>query len=170
MRRIFVAPCLLLLLACAPAVAESPAAGPVTVVFVAPEKFTDAWYGPGRSHRGDNRVLDQLRRFLERRAPRYLAPGQQLQLRFTDIDLAGDFEPGADPDLFEVRIVRGVYPPRLRFDYELRDAGGALLRGGPVDLRDLGFDAASTGNPSDPLRYEKRMLLKWLAAELGPAR
>jgi hypothetical protein len=162
-------PALLLLLAAPFAGAAEPAAdGPVTVEFVAPEKFTDARYD-GRSRRdaSNNPVLGDFRRYLEKEAPRHLAPGQRLAIRFTDIDLAGDIEPTTHPELLDVRIVKSIHPPRLRFAWTLHAADGSLLRQGEEQLRDLGFnmDSALLGN--DRLRYEQRMLRRWLGKTFG---
>ena len=38
--------------------------------------------------------------------------GDKLTITFTDIDLAGDFEPWRGPQWDEVRIVKAIYPPR----------------------------------------------------------
>lgn len=162
---------LLFALAALLAATRAAAAPPVEVEFLHPEKFTDAVYGRERPRRAeDNSVLGQLRGYLEKQAPRHLGPGQQLRIRFTDIDLAGDREPLLDPDLHDVRIVRSIYPPRLAFDFQLRSADGLVLREASVDLRDLAFDLNPPMNGNDPLRFEKRMLKTWLRQTFEPAR
>ena len=144
-----------------------PAEGPVQVSFVAPEKFRDARFD-GRGRRdAENPVLDDFARFLAKEGPRHLAPGQTLAIRFTDIDLAGDIEPTTHPDLRDIRIIKSVYPPRLAFDWELRDASGELVRHGQESLRDLGFNLDSAALGNDRLRYEKRLLRRWLGREFG---
>lgn len=139
---------------------------PVTVEFVNPESFTDIkdrrFASP--THRNPN--LHGLRQHLQRRAS-MLGPGQTLQVRFTDIDLAGDIEPGTDLLMNEVRRVTGQYPPRLKFQYLLRDSQGQTLKSGDADLRDLGFQVSPSGSSSDPLRHEKRLLDQWLRELLG---
>lgn len=156
-----------LMLACAAHVwAEAPAAN-VRVEFVQPEKFTDVNERLTRTAPEKNHHLYTLRTHVEKRATRYLHEGQQLEIRFTDIDLAGDHLPQVDPALSDVRVVTRLYPPRLKFSYSLRDASGTLLKSGDADLRDLAFDT-QTGTPyTDALRYEKRMLDKWMRKELG---
>lgn len=69
-----------------------------------------------------------MRAHLERRAPRYLPPHTRLLIRFTDIKLAGEYEPWRRPGLNDVRIVRDIYPPRLDLDCQLSDEHGATLR------------------------------------------
>ena len=108
-----------------------------------------------------------MRKHTEKRAARYVQDGQTLLIEFTDIDLAGDHLPNIDPSLYDVRTVTGLYPPRIKLNYSLRNAAGTVLKSGQADLRDLGFDASSPGRSSDALRYEKRMLDKWLRKEFA---
>ncbi len=143
------------------------AEGPVSVEFVAPEKFTDVNIRHARSAPEDNPNLQGLRKHTEKRAARYVQDGQTLLIEFTDIDLAGDHLPNIDPSLYDVRTVTGLYPPRIKLNYSLRNAAGTVLKSGQADLRDLGFDASSPGRSSDALRYEKRMLDKWLRKEFA---
>ncbi len=146
----------------------APAAdnGPVTVVFVQPETFTDVRDRQFASPPDRNPNLSGLQRYLETRGKRYLAGGQHLKIEFTDIDLAGDHRAQTNFELADVRLVTSLYPPRLEFNYSLTDASGATLKSGTVKLRDLAFDSSSTGTASGPLRYEQRMLDKWLRQEI----
>ncbi len=142
--------------------------GPVSVEFVNPEKFTDIKEGMLRTHVDNNAHLNGLRKYLEREAASYLQPGQSLQIAVTDIDLAGDITPHSNAALLDIRTVSNVYPPRMDLNYTLADASGAVVRTGAARLKDLGFDIGSGGGRvSDPLRYEKRMLDKWLRREFG---
>ena len=134
----------------------------VTVVYVEPQQFADVQ--DSRSHvinPDRNTHLRSLRKWLQKQGPRWLGEGQQLQIEFTDIDLAGDYEPIVHPSLDDVRIIKSIYPPRLQFRYRLTDASGQVLSEGEENLRDLGFDVHAITRNSDPLRYEKRMLERW---------
>lgn len=141
--------------------------GAVTVEFVQPEKFTDINEQLTRSAPEKNAHLHNLRKYTETRAARYLTGGQTLEIRYTDIDLAGDHHPQVDPSMSDVRVVTSLYPPRLKFTWALHDAGGGVLKSGTEDLRDLGFETGSSANFGDALRYEKRMLDKWMRATIG---
>lgn len=149
------------------ACAQEQPAGPVMVEFIHPDKFSDIQEGFLRTSVGDNAHLAALRRHLERKAATYLAPGQTLRIEVTDIDLAGDYAPPGHPALLDIRTVSNLYPPRMNLNYELRDGSGAVVRTGEAKLKDLGFDIGSAGAVSDPLRYDKRMLDKWLRREFG---
>lgn len=164
-----VLPLLIALFSAMPVSAQSPAPRPVEVEFVAPEGYTDARLDLSRRRQGaDEVVIDGLRKHLERQGPRFLQAGQQLRIRVLDIDLAGDREPTANFDLHDVRIVRDVYPPRIRLQFDFTDSDG-IGRGGEVKLVDPGFNMGSPNPSSDRLRYEKRMLTQWLRREFPPA-
>lgn len=143
------------------------ATGPVTVEFVNAEKFTDVNERWLPSAPEKNAHLAALRRHVEKKAAKYLAAGQTLRVEFTDIDLAGDHKAQTNPQLHDVRMVSGLYPPRMSLRFVLRDASGQELQAGEAKLSDIGFDSHSAGLSSDPLRYEKRMLDKWLRQQFG---
>jgi hypothetical protein len=152
--------------AAAPAAPAAP--GPVTVVFEHPEKFTDVRenWGDNENEQGSDHYLPLLREHLEKNAARRLAPGQQLAITFTDIDLAGDFEPWRGLQFDQIRVVKEIYIPRLTFSYKVTDASGTVVKSGDCKLLDMGFQMRITpGFRDDPLRYEKAMLDDWLSQE-----
>jgi hypothetical protein len=141
-----------------------PNDGRVTVTFDQPDKFTDV---KSASNMGtDQGYLDALQRHIERNARRYLADGQRLTVRFTDIDMAGDIQPGRQR-LGDVRVIRSVYPPRLKFSYAVTDAAGQIVSQGDENLSDPSFQShtRSTTN-GDPLFFEKALFNDWMAAKL----
>lgn len=152
-------------LALALAATTAAAAGTVSVRYDHPENFTETRevraFAPMRA---DSGYLDTLKRYIERQAARELAPGQTLDIVVTDIDRAGSYLPSMGA-LNPVRIVRDVYPPRLKMHFRLLDSQGRVIREGERKLTDLGFMYDSPGGLSntDPLRYEKRMVDRWLA-------
>jgi hypothetical protein len=89
-----------------------------------------------------------------------------LEVTFTAVDLAGEFEPWRGPQWGDVRIVRDLYPPRLGLEFRLVDAAGRVVRTGQRALSDLAFLMKLTGGfRDDPLRHEKALLDDWLRAE-----
>ena len=156
----------LLMLGLSHAYAEPPA-GAVSVEFVQHETFSDA--GNDGFEGFSPATLAAIKKYVERTAPRYLQPGQQLSIRITDIDLAGSIEPwrGAGRD---VRIVRDVYPPRINLSFEWRDAEGHVLAQGEKQLRNLAFQSTTLSRDSDALRYEKALINDWLATEFSPSK
>jgi hypothetical protein len=142
-----------------------------TVVFEHPEKYMDL-KDDGMdtdNENGQKHYLPQFKEHIEKEAGRLLAPGQKLAITFTDIDLAGDYEPWRSPQMMDVRIVKSVYPPRLTFTFRLTDENGRVLSEGERKLVDLGFQMRITRSfNNDLLRYEKDMLTDWLRDELKP--
>lgn len=132
------------------------------VIFEQPDKFTDVKDGDFGTEKGRDAILDQLREFMVERAEKILPVGQKLVVTFTDIDLAGEYEPWRGPQFSDVRIVKSIYPPRFNFSYKLTDAAGKVVKEGKEQLRDLAFDMRLTMDRQDPLRYEKDILKDWL--------
>jgi hypothetical protein len=134
------------------------AAPRISVVFVEPEKFTDAGYSEGE--RGAPAILEPLQRFIVETAARYLP-------KITDIDLAGDFEPLRGPQAHLVRIIKGLYPPRIVLEFRLADAADRTVKGGKRNLTDIDYQLRTAYPHDDYLRYEKELLRDWLRDELG---
>jgi hypothetical protein len=83
-------------------------------------------------------------------------------MTFTDIDLAGEYEPWRGGQWSDVRIIKDIYSPRFVFSYKLTDAAGAVLKEDKVDLRDLTFMMRVTISRNEPLRFEKDILADWI--------
>lgn len=137
----------------------------VAVRYDHPENFTESrevrTFAPARS---DMDYLDTLRRYIERRAALALQPGQTLELVITDLDRAGSYLPAIGSP-YPVRIVESAYPPRIEFTFRLLDDHGQVIREGQRKLTDLSFlyDGTAGMANTDPLRYEKRLIDRWLA-------
>ena len=95
------------------------------------------------------------------------AEGCKLTVTFTDIDLAGEFEPWRGPQFDEVRIVKDIYPPGFKFAYTLTDANGKVLKEGTENIRDMNFQMRLLIDTNDTLRYEKDILTDWMRMTLG---
>ncbi|HUR59839.1 MAG TPA: DUF3016 domain-containing protein [Opitutaceae bacterium] len=136
------------------------------VLFLEPEKFTDVKDSYMSDDVNRTTYLDQLRDHLIEQARSYVPMGAKLAVTFTDIDLAGDFEPWRGPRFDDIRIVKDIYPPRLKFSFRLIDAEGNVVKQGDRDMRDMAFQMKITmGTNSDTLRYEKGMLDDWMRSE-----
>jgi hypothetical protein len=165
---------LLSVAALAPALAASAAetrvVGRAEVVFFEPEKFTDV----RDSYMGDSTrttYLDQIRDYVLEQAKYYVPEGHKLTVTFTDIDMAGDFEPWHGPRWTDVRIVKDIYPPRINLTFRLEDAAGRVVKEGKRELRDLGFLMKITMTfRDDPVRHEKGLLADWIQAEFPRVR
>lgn len=138
--------------------------------FVQPERFTDVRDGYTASDLGRQAVLDQIRDYLASRAVAYVGEGQKLTVTFTDIDLAGDFEPWRGSQGMDVRIVKDIYPPKMDLGFKLTGADGVVIKEGKRQLRDLMFMSKLSLNRSDTLRYEKALLDDWLKSDFSRAK
>ena len=136
------------------------------VVFDHPEKFTDVKDAFMPSDKGSAAILASLRAYLTQEAQYFVPEGCKLTLTFTDIDLAGDFEPWRGPQFEDVRIVKPIYPPHFKFRFTLADGSGRVVREGEEDLLDQAFDLRMTLDRQDPLRYEKEILKDWMRRQL----
>jgi hypothetical protein len=136
------------------------------VTFDHPENFTDVKDRAIPTDKGRDNILSNIRTFVVDHADRTLPEGYSLKMTFTDIDLAGDFEPQRGAQWDDVRIVKSIYPPAFKFTYSVMDASGRVVKQGSENIRDMTFDNRITFDRSDPLHYEKDMLDDWIRSNL----
>lgn len=137
----------------------------INVQFIEPDKFTDIRdsYTSTTDHQRDW-VLSEVRKFLQKRGETALRPDLTLTVRITDIDLAGDFEPWRFRFNDDIRIVKDLYPTRIKLEFQLMDSAGNVVAEGERKLTDFGH--ITTFSPSsDTLRFEKEVLRDWLNRE-----
>jgi hypothetical protein len=155
------------MVACSLYATDSKAASTRVVVdFDHPENFTDVKDAAFPTDKGRDNILSNIRAYIVERADRLLPEGYSLRMTFTDIDLAGDFEPGRGPRWDDVRIVKSIYPPAFKFAYSVMDPSGKIVKQGTENIRDLTFDNRITFDRSDSLHYEKDVLDDWMRPNL----
>jgi len=141
------------------------ASADVTVTFVKPENFTDT--GRFESIRTEDDNLKLIADALRERGAKVLAPGQDLKIEVTDVDLAGEVRP-VGPRMEMIRIVKPVYRPALDLRYTITEHGREV-RHGEGHLSDINFmDRYNRYFDSEPMRYEKQMMDDWFAKEFVP--
>jgi hypothetical protein len=155
-----------ILAGCAAAAPADKAVSRVSVSFVEPEKFTDA--RRAELAPASDGVLRELEKFLVDAGARYVPDTMKLNIRVTDIDLAGDFELFRGPQADQVRISKGLYPPRIVLEFEVTDDAATVVKSGKRELTDINYQLRSVYPREDYLRYEKDILRDWLRADLGP--
>lgn len=143
------------------------AGGQIEVAFASPEKFTDVRDAYTPSEVGRQAILDQIRDYMMKVGQNYVPAGQSLNVTFTDIDLAGDYEPWRGGPNMDIRVIKDVYPPRIDLTFKLTGADGAVVKEGKRQLRNLAFMADYAINPRDTLRYEKRLLEDWFKNDIA---
>ena len=134
------------------------AAATVKVTFPDPPRFTDA----GASPRDVANTTRGLSAHLSSLGQRLLADGDVLTIEILDIDLAGRLETTPQG---RVRVTTGRSDwPRITLRFKLE---GASPLAGEEQIRDMNFQRRGGGiSPSDPLRFERRMLNEWFQARL----
>lgn len=145
---------------------DAKAATRTDVIFDHPENFTDVKDSAVPTDKGRDSILSNIRSFIVDEADRVLPEGYSLRITFTDIDLAGEYEPWRGPQWDDVRIVKSIYPPAFKFTYSVMDPSGRVAKEGSENIRDMTFDTRITLDRSDPLRYEKDFLDDWMHANL----
>jgi hypothetical protein len=141
----------------------------IRIDFMQPQRFTD-FRIQNRSEMESTRIFstDIIRNLSPVVARRF--PGATLSLRFTDIDLAGRYEPWRGPQFDNVRFINDYTGPlKLSFDYQLIGPKRELVASGSKTLVDNDFQRrfatyAATGSATSSLFYEKAELRAWFEA------
>jgi len=144
-----------------------PDAGPVAVHWADPARFSELRYSLNRYEAARGDWVEQLAEYIRARGEQQLPPGQRLDVEILDVERAGEYEYpyGGAAD---IRVLRDVYPPRMRLHVVRTDADGRLLDEGERHLSDLAYLVGPQPlSSTDPLRYEKRMIDRWLRRELA---
>jgi hypothetical protein len=135
----------------------------VSVTFIEPDKFTDA--RRAELEPTSTGVLDELQKFIVTTGARYVPENMKLNIRVTNVDLAGDFELFRGPQADQVRITKGLYPPHIVLVFAVVDSAEKVIKSGKRDLTDIDYQLRSVYPREDYLRYEKDILRDWLRAE-----
>ncbi|ACB76477.1 DUF3016 domain-containing protein [Opitutus terrae] len=147
---------------------NQPAADPdsVQVEFKDMDRFTDFSDEPwGNAIRPEDAAA-QFREAVVDEARRHLREGQRLKVVFTDVDLAGDHLPSIRVGATSVRVVKELYPPRIKLTFTLTDANGTVLKQGERNLIDRDFLMRADISIDRSLRYDLHLLRDWLRSEL----
>ncbi len=142
----------------------------VQVTFADPDKFSDVRDAYMPSEQGQSAYLEIVRQHVEKSAGKYVTEGQKLEVTFTNIDMAGEFEPWGGSDRQDVRIVKDIYPPRADLSFKLTDAEGAVIKEGTRELRDLNFMMNLSLRRDEQLHFLKELLNDWIEKDLRPAK
>lgn len=143
-----------------------PVDGHVDVRWTDPAQFSDIRHSGNRWQASRGNWVVQLAEHLRESAAKRLPAGQTLEVEITDIRRAGMYEPWQGIRLQDVRILRDHYPPRMELRFRLLGEDGSVLAQGERALVDAGFLMRSSSfGDSDPLRYEKAMVDRWLREE-----
>lgn len=171
LRSLLVASAFALANAAGAADAKPDADARVQIDWTKPDTFSESktYAGTGLGRQDPDEWLGDLARHLRYRAERILPQDDRLHVTFTNVQLAGTYEPWRGPRWDDVRVIKNIYPPRIDLKFTLTDASGAVVKEGERKLRDPAFMQRGILNSTDPLRFEKRMLDDWLRSEFPDA-
>jgi hypothetical protein len=160
------------LAAVSPALAQEAAAtnSKVLVELDNPLKFTDVRDAYLPSDKGQIANAEMVRDYIVQKASEYVPDSYKLDVKITNIDMAGDFEPWGKADADDVRIIKDIYPPRIDLSFKLVDSAGNVVKEGTRELRDLNFLMKIDIRRSDPLRHEKALIDDWIKKDFKPAK
>ncbi|MDQ8205620.1 DUF3016 domain-containing protein [Pelagicoccus sp. SDUM812003] len=138
-------------------------AGTSAIEWEKPDSYTDIGSDYGATDQFDL-FKKEIESYVERVAETELPDGAILEMKVSNVDLAGQIEPwGLNQD---VRIVRDIYPPKMRFTYTLRK-DGKVVSEGKENLSDLDFtyNIGRRFFDQDQFFYEKEMIGEWIRSE-----
>lgn len=144
-----------------------PDQGPVSVRWQDPAQFSELRGSGNRNEARRGNWVVQLATHLRKRAEKRLRAGERLDVEILDIRRAGNYEPWRGFEFDRTRFIREIYPPRIELSFTHIDANGTVVAKGERKLSDSAFmgSGGTVGN-SDPLRYEKSLIDRWLLREL----
>jgi ABC-type transport system substrate-binding protein len=111
----------------------------------------------------------EMTKTIEKVAEKELPPDSTLSITFTQVDLAGAYEPWHGPDFNDIRIYKNIYPPRLEFTYQLVADDGQILKEGKATLTDNNYQRAGSPIKADTVEfyYEKELIKEWVKKDLA---
>lgn len=124
-------------------------------------KFTDVVEGQENRTYFQERLVKEFGDMFNRFSDRYLPEGYQLEVKITDVDLAGDVRPMIVKTGM-MRVVSRIYWPKMSFDYVLKNNKNDIVKTDKVNLKDIGFlDRVHIPSGKTSFEYEEKMLDDW---------
>jgi hypothetical protein len=134
-----------------------------------PEKYRDVRPSNESRKRFRDSTFKRINEYMNKLALA-LPENKKLLMKVSDLDLAGEVFPasfvGLGHSTSDVRVIKSIDIPRMKFSYQLLDESGQVLQQADVNLKDMSFlDRSNHSFRSEPLRYEKNMLKRWFEQE-----
>lgn len=127
----------------------------VEVTWTNPEKYVDIKDSFNGYQTTKEDAFYNIEKVLNKLAKK-LPDGYLLKLDVTDLDLAGETHSQ------NIRVVRDMFPPRIKFSYELLDGGDNILLKKSENIRDTSFmQHVSLMNRNSAFGFEKQLIEDW---------
>jgi len=146
-----------------PVTYQSPKA---EIIFQHPDKYTDIKDAFTSTEKGEKGNLDILGNYIVELANHLIPDGYKLTMVFTDVDLAGDFEPWRGPQADDIRIIKDIYPPDYKFTWKVTGPAGQVVKQGNEDYRDIDFQMHFSIDYTTPLKDDKAEFQNWMDEHL----
>ena len=92
-----------------------------------------------------------------------LPHGYKLRVKVNDLDLAGDVRFSS---VNEMRVVKPIYFPKIKFSYVLTDSKGKLINKEDVKLKDMSFMDKIKKGRDGSFYYDHKLISDWFNQEL----
>jgi hypothetical protein len=145
------------------------ASAAVSVEWVAPENYRDAYASSSKSDKSRQMALDDFQSFIIAEASPLIKESDNLKISVTQLDMTGEFEPWVQ-NRENVRMMKSPYFGKITFNYVLTGADGKVIKEGeenltnqmltPIDIRDK--------DEMDP--YLRDSLRSWMRSTLKNAK
>lgn len=133
-----------------------------------PETYSDVDDGNYFSENLYERFSEEITDHISDEADHYLPSDYQLNLNIRDVDLAGEHEFWLGATYADTRIMRDIYPPRLKFEYTLKNGEGETVKKGMAQVTDQMYlwNVGATAYRTDRFYYEKELISDWMRRNL----
>ena len=138
------------------------------IAFVNADDFADIRTSRISNDKSQQRVLDTIRETFVKSASKRLPDGYRLEVQVRDVDLAGD-QSEMTSTFGDYRVMRDIYPPRISFDYVVKDAGENVVASGSESLTDLHYlnNLRTNSITSDDRgAFVKELVRDWVSRDL----
>ncbi|BCT92523.1 hypothetical protein LYSHEL_15470 [Lysobacter helvus] len=144
-----------------------PTGSAVAVRWNDPAEFTEIRHSQNRYLAAQGDWVEKLARYVQESTQRALPAGERVDIDILDITRAGQYE-WMFSNAQDIRVMRDLYPPRMDVQFKHYDANGTVIAEGERRISDLAYlNGPQPLSSSDPLRYEKRMIDRWVYREFG---
>lgn len=139
----------------------------VEINYDEPQTFSDVEANGMYSEAVFKRFASTFEETVKSLADDFLPKNAKLKMTVLDIDLAGEYEPSYYSGTENVRVIEGIYPPRLKFEYQVMH-GDKVLAEGVAQTTDVTFMWNATNAVYEPMEfvYEKNLIEEWMRKNL----
>ena len=130
------------------------------IVWDSPEDYRDMSYRDSNTEKDRLIVMKDLEKYFVHESDNVFTEDLTLTVTITDVDLAGDFEPWRT-NVYDIRIVKSIYPARISFEYTMTSADGSIITEGSETLRDTHL-IAPIHMRNDDYPYVKDLYRSWV--------